>query len=130
VRLWRRRNPGDGGDGEVSTALVVSPRVERALIMIAVHAQQLDDRMGRIERRIDDLVDDAGSAPTHEDLLEVRTHSAKVAGELTRLSVALRAEIEEATRREPSPEQERMLHFAEQVRHLSDRLEDEVRRSA
>ena len=125
MRLWRRRNPGDGDDGQgrpVSTAVVLAPRVERALVAIAVHAQQLDDRMVRIERRIDDLVDDAGRAPTHEDLLEIRAHTAKLAGELTRLGVALRAEIEEATRREPSAEQQRLLHFAEQVRQLSDRL--------
>lgn len=105
--------------------MVLAPRVERALITIAVHAQQLDDRMVRIERRIDELVDDADRAPTHADLLEVRAHSAKVAGELTRLAVALRAEIDEATRKEPSPEQQRLLHFAEQVRALSDHLGDD-----
>jgi hypothetical protein len=108
---------------------VLAPRVERALITIAVHAQQLDDRMVRLERRIDTVVEDHAGAPTHEDLLEVRMHSAKVAAELTRLSVALRGEIEEATRHEPSPEQQRLLHFAEAVRQLSDRL-DESRLSA
>ena len=100
----------------------MSPRVERALITIAVHAQQLDDRMVRLERRIDDLVTDAGKAPTHDDLLEVRLHSAKVAAELTRLSVSLRAEIDEIGRPEPTADEQRLLHFAEQVRELSDRL--------
>ena len=101
---------------------MLSPRVERALITIAVHAQQLDDRIVRLEGRIDGLVEDAGKAPTHDDLLEVRMHSAKVAAELARVTVALRAEIDEAGRHEPSPDAQRLLHFAEQVRELSDRL--------
>ena len=118
VRFRRRRPPVQ----EPSTALVASPRVERALITIAVHAQQLDDRMVRLERRIDELIDETGKVPTHDDLLEVRMHSAKVAAELTRVTVALRAEIDEAGRHEPTPESQRLLHFAEQVRELSDRL--------
>jgi hypothetical protein len=120
VRFRRRRQ--DAPTDEPSTALVISPRVERALITIAVHAQQLDDRIVRLERRIDGVIEDAAEAPTHEDLLEVRMHSAKVAAELTRVTVALRAEIDEAGRHEPSPDEQRLLHFAEQVRQLSDRL--------
>jgi hypothetical protein len=115
--MRRRKAAQDTG-----TAIVLAPRVERALVAIAVHAQQLDDRMGRLERRIDDLVDDAAKVPTHEDLLEVRFHSAKLAAELTRVTVALQAEIEEVGRRDRSPEQQRLLHFAAQVRELSDRL--------
>ena len=120
MRFKRRRQ--DASAQPVSTALVISPRVERALITIAVHAQQLDDRMVRLERRIDEALEDAAKAPTHEDLLEVRMHSAKVAAELARVTVALRAEIDEAGRHEPSPDAQRLLHFAEQVRELSDRL--------
>ena len=104
--------------------MVLAPRVERALVAIAVHAQQLDDRMVRLERRIEALAEAGAKAPTHEDILDVQLHSAKVAGELTRMAVALRAEIEQATRRETSPDQERLLHFAEQVRELSGRLDD------
>ena len=113
-----------------STDVVLAPRVERALITIAVHAQQLDDRVMRLERRIDEVVDDAGKAPTHEDLLEVRMHSARVAAELTRLGVALRAEIDEAGRHDPTPEQQQLLHFAEQVRVLSGQLDQGGRLSA
>ena len=35
-------------------------------------------------------------APTHDDVLEVRLHSARVAAELARVTVELRAEIEHA----------------------------------
>lgn len=110
---------------------MLAPRVERGLVAIAVHAQQLDDRMVRLERRIEDLAVAGAKVPTHEDILDVRLHSAKVAGELTRLSIALRAEIEQATRPDAAaPERDRLLHFAEQVRQLSDRLDDEGRLSA
>jgi hypothetical protein len=130
VRFRRRRRQGDA-ETSAGTAVVPAPRVERALVAIAVHAQQLDDRMVRLERRIEDLALAGAKAPTHEDILDVRLHSAKVAGELTRLSIALRAEIEQATRPDAgAPERERLLHFAEQVRQLSDRLEDEGRLSA
>jgi hypothetical protein len=105
---------------------VLAPRVERALMTLAVHAQQLDDRMGRLEQRIDDVADAGERQPTHDDLLEVRVHAAKLAAELSRVTVALRADIEEAYKRavRPTPEHARLLHFAEQVRDLAGTLDD------
>src|SRR5205814_6701528 len=83
---WRRRR------GRASTELVVAPRFERALVAIASHAEQLDGRIGRLERR---MTEAALDAPTHDDVLEVRLHSARVASELARVTVELRAEIED-----------------------------------
>src|ERR1044072_944391 len=83
---WRRRRR------TASTEIVLAPRVERALVAIATHAEQLDGRILQLERRIDDA---AVTTPTQEDLLEVRMHSAKVATELARVTIELRAEIED-----------------------------------
>src|SRR5690349_10451843 len=97
---WRRRQrePGASLDPTHPSALpVLTPRVERALITLAAHAQQLDSRIAGIERRLDDVVSEVREAdvlvPTHEDVLEVRMHSAKVAAELARVSIELRSEI-------------------------------------
>jgi len=103
----------------------LAPRTERALVALVVHAQQLDDRLVRLERRLDDHADAAGMAPTHDDLLDVRVHSAKVAAELSRVVVELRSEIEQvATDRRPlSGHERRVQAVAETIVDLSDRLD-------
>ncbi len=105
--------------------LELAPRVERALVVLAAHAQQLDGRLEHLERRIDLVEDrriDGIDVPTHEDVMEVRVHSAKVAAELTRVTVELRAEIEEATRAAAlqAPRDKRIATLAEQIIDLSD----------
>lgn len=107
-------------------------RVERALVALAVHAQQIEDRLGRLEQRVTTL-DDRTAEPadveavTHDELLEVRVHSAKVAAELARLSVSLRARIDDVAVRVPSADddrrQARARQLAESILDLSDRLE-------
>jgi hypothetical protein len=105
--------------------LVLAPRVERALVALVVHAQQIEGRLDKLERRVDEVTEAGLDAPTHSDVLEVRLHSAKVAAELTRVSVELRAEIDEAVVRasEPSPEEIRLRTFAEAVLEMSDRMD-------
>lgn len=104
-----------------------APKVERALVALAVHAQQLDDRLDRLERRLDATVDAALDAPSHDDVLEVRLHSAKVAAELARVAVELRAEIENrVTQLQPKPptaRERRIQTTAETILDLSDRLD-------
>src|SRR5436190_23260636 len=75
MRWRRRRTPA-------STDLVVAPRFERALVALASQAQQLDGRLDRLERQLSDA---AIHIPTHEDVLEVRMHSARVASEVARV---------------------------------------------
>src|SRR3982751_594836 len=70
---WRRRRR------TASTEIVLAPRVERALVAIASHAEQLDGRILRLEHQLEDAT---VHLPTQEDLLEVRMHSARVAAEL------------------------------------------------
>jgi len=110
---WRKRRPA------ASTEIVLQPRVERALVAIASHAEQLDGRILRLERQ---LADAAVHLPTHEDLLEVRMHSAKVAAELARVTVELRAEIEDRVAASAVKES-RLRTLAESIADLSDALD-------
>jgi hypothetical protein len=112
---WRRRRPA----ASTSTAVVLAPRVERALVAIASHAEQLDGRILRLERQLEDATI---AAPTHEDLLEVRMHSAKVAAELARVTVELKAEIEDRVAASAVRES-RLRTLAESIADLSDALD-------
>ena len=120
---WRRKRREPAAPP--STELALTPKVERALVALVVHAQQIEGRLDRLERRIDEVAEEGLDAPSHNDLLEVRLHSAKVAAELARVTVELKGEIEEAVVRatEPSPEELRLRTFAESVLELSDRLD-------
>jgi hypothetical protein len=112
---WRKRRQS----ASTSTAVVLAPRVERALVAIASHAEQLDGRILRLERRLEDATI---AAPTQEDLLEVRMHSAKVAAELARVTVELRAEIEDRVAASAVKES-RLRTLAESIADLSDALD-------
>ena len=96
----------------------MAPRFERALVAIASQTQQLDGRIERLERRLDDATIDI---PTHDDLLEVRLHSARVSAELTRVAVELRSEIERQTT--PDLRQHRLWNLAESIADLSDSID-------
>ena len=95
---FRRRHPATATAGTPTTELVpveqlpesmaVAERTERAVIALAMHAAQLTDRLGQLEVRLDQLA-------THSDLLDVQIHSAKVAAEVSRLGVNLRAQIDD-----------------------------------
>jgi hypothetical protein len=101
-------------------------RAERALVALAVHAQQMDDRLARIEARIDD---DLGlDVPTHDDLLEVRLHSARVAAELARVAVEMQARIDDIAVQMPAVvaedrRQQRARTLAETIIDLSDAMD-------
>jgi hypothetical protein len=105
-------------------------RSERVLVALAVHAQQLDDRLGRMEHRLDELASaDLGlEVPTHDDLLEVRLHSARVSAELTRVAVELQARIDDLAVQMPAVVAEdkrlqRARTLAETIIDLSDSLD-------
>jgi len=119
---WRRRRSEAAG-----LSVVPAPRMERALVALVVHAQQLDDRIERLERRLDATIDDVLDAPTHDDVLAVRVHSARVAAELARVTVELRAEIEEARNlaaaAHATPFDRRVRTVAETIVDLSDRMD-------
>src|SRR3954470_23603466 len=110
---WRKRRH------TASTEVVLAPRVERALVAIASHAEQLDGRILQLERRLEEAT---VAAPTQEDLLEVRMHSAKVAAELARVTVELKAEIEDRVAASAVKES-RLRTLAESIADLSDALD-------
>ncbi len=110
---WRRRRQA------ASTEIVLAPRVERALVAIATHAEQLDSRILRLERQLEDAT---LRAPTQEDLLDVRMHSARVAADLARVTVELRAEIEDKVAASAAKES-RLRTLAESIADLSDALD-------
>lgn len=96
----------DGGDGtgvEPGRGLVpmVSghslERTERALKMLATQSAQLHCQVVQLERRVDSLSDallDRLDVPSNGDLLEARSHSARVAAELSRLEINLAARLD------------------------------------
>jgi hypothetical protein len=105
-------------------------RSERVVVALAVHAQQLDDRLARMEHRLDELAStDFGlEVPTHDDLLEVRLHSARVSAELTRVAVELAARIDDLAVQMPAVVAEdrrlqRARTLAETIIDLSDSLD-------
>jgi uncharacterized coiled-coil protein SlyX len=121
-----RRRPAKADHTPTTLAVVPSPRVERALIAIAMQTQRLDDRLDRLERRLADQVETTDSLPTHEDVMDVRVHSARVAAELARVAVELRAEIEHrlAEARPPQSARDRRLALlAETIIDLSDGID-------
>ena len=115
-------------------------RTERALVALAIHSQQLDDRLERMEHRLDELAGAEATLdlPTHDDLLEVRLHSARVSAELTRVAVDLQARIDDLAVQMPAVvaedrRQRRARTLAETIIDLSDSLDtapvDLVRRA-
>lgn len=104
MRLWRRHPQSktlEVADG--SNLPVVADRLERAVMVMAVHAQQLNDRLERVERglaerevdidlveRVDEI---SVTMATQNDLIEVQIRAAKLAAELTRVAIDLRGEI-------------------------------------
>jgi len=97
--------------------------VERALVALAVQTQRLDDRIDRLERQLDDQRDITDILPTHADVMDVRLHSARVAAELVRVAVELRAEMERRMAEAhppPTARERRLAALAETIVDLSD----------
>lgn len=73
----------------------LSLRDEKILLTLVVQTQQINDRLTRLENRFDAVQRDAHEQPDQHDLLELRMHSARLATELSRVTIELRAEINE-----------------------------------
>ena len=123
---FRRRSPAPAPEPAGLPAL----RAERVLVALAVHSQQLDDRMARMEQRLDDLAttDTSFELPTQNDLLEVRLHSARVSAEVARVAVELQARIDDLAVQMPAVvaedrAQRRARMLAETIIDLSDALD-------
>jgi hypothetical protein len=73
----------------------LSLRDEKILLTLVVQTQQINDRLTRLEDRVERSIRDAFDQPDQQDLLELRMHSARLAAELSRVTIELRAEINE-----------------------------------
>ena len=72
------------------------------LVALAVHAQQIDDRLearaaDRGPRRQLTL-----ALPTHDDLIAVRTYSARLSAEMAQITVEIQGRIDELTVQMPA----------------------------
>jgi hypothetical protein len=103
VPPWKRATRGDRGRANAERGHLVTPprpaglslRDEKILLTLVVQTQQINDRLTRLEDRVDASIRDAMEQPDQQDLLELRMHSARLAAELSRVTVELRAEINE-----------------------------------
>jgi hypothetical protein len=102
VPPWKRAARGDRGQTNAERGQLVTParptlslRDEKILLTLVVQTQQINDRLTRLEDRVDASIRDAMEQPDQQDLLELRMHSARLAAELSRVTIELRAEINE-----------------------------------
>jgi hypothetical protein len=89
----RKRTQRQPIDAPVSSSTALRPRDEKILLMLAVQTQQLNDRLTRLEDRFEVSLRDSLAQPDQQDLLELRLHSARLAAELSRVTLELRTEI-------------------------------------
>lgn len=101
----------------------VAPRLERAIMALAAHARQMEDRVVTLERRVDRAIDALEHLPSHEDVMDARMHSARLAADMTRMAVQLRAEIQETAAQLAGPQDQKIRQLAEQVLALWDEFE-------
>lgn len=73
----------------------LTERDERILLLLFAQFQQLNERLSRLEARMDTALQESFAHPDQEDILELRLHSARLAAELSRVTVELRSEIAE-----------------------------------
>ncbi len=159
--MWFRRRqravvsaPPDDGDEGVRILGTAPPavvpvyapavRVERYVAALAVHAAQLEDRIGQLERASADQAEAHLVLPTHGDLLEVHLHSSRVSADLGRLALELRSEVAEikdeadrAARKNDraadaarlAQDPDRLVELAEELLEMADALDAERRAS-
>lgn len=107
-------------------SLELARRTEKALVALAVHTRELTTRLDALEVRLDDLVEDRlelDELATHDEMLEVRLHSAKVAAEVSRLGINLRAQIDDVKAKLPTDHDQRVAVLAETIIDLSDGID-------
>ena len=76
--------------------------------------QQLNERLSRLEERFEASVKASLSQADSNDVIELRLHSARLAAELSRVTVELRSEIDELARSRTHDRSQRSIErFAE-----------------
>lgn len=83
-------------------------RTDEVILTLIMQTQQINDRLTRLEERVEAGLADSLSQADADDLMELRLHSARLAAELSRVTIELRAEIDELAQRQasaPAPHQ-------------------------
>lgn len=94
LRKRTQRQPIDApARAPASSVTALAVRDEKILLMLAIQTQQINDRLTRLEDRFEASLRDSLAQPDQQDLLELRLHSARLAAELSRVALELRAEI-------------------------------------
>lgn len=94
-RTDRQRRAGSSLAARAAAGSGLALRDEKILVMLAMQSQQINDRLTRLEERFEASLRDSMAQPDQQDLLELRLHSARLAAELSRVTIELRAEINE-----------------------------------
>lgn len=93
-----RERAGDAGPVEVVPAWtgdhLPAVRFERAVLAVAARTEVLGAALERLRDRLDELDDRFVDVVTHEDLVEIESRRARLAAEVSRVSVELKAEMD------------------------------------
>ena len=72
----------------------VPPPTDEAVVEVQRQLQSLDERLARVERLLADTEIDRLAQAEQGDLIDLRLHSARLAAELSRVTVDLQARID------------------------------------
>ena len=97
MALRRRRNRSEKRRVSAAPAPAHS-NTEDLVFGLLRQTQQLNDRLSRLESRFEATVKASLSQADSNDLIELRLHSARLAAELSRVTVELRSEIDDLAR--------------------------------
>lgn len=75
-------------------AALPAVRFERAVLAVAARTEVLASVVARLHERLEDIDDRFVDVVTHEDLVEIESRRARLAAEMSRLSVELKGEMD------------------------------------
>lgn len=129
MRFWRRNQASRGlATTEYNNLPVATDRLERAVMAMAMHAQQLSDRLERVERSLNvrdvdidlfERLDEIDlTMATQQDLHEMQIGTARLSNEFARVAAELRGEIAKLHDAMPRGSARRNIHLDRVVTNL------------
>jgi predicted transcriptional regulator len=99
---WGSLHVADGHSTSTGTEVLLAPtgdnlpapRFERAVVALAARTEVLATTVERMEERLDHIAERLFDAASQSDLIELEARRARLAAEVSRLSVELRAELD------------------------------------
>jgi hypothetical protein len=107
---------------EVMEANNLPANVQQALGVIVAIAQQMDARLARVERQLNELDPHAMGLASTDDIHALRLDNARLSAEIAKSAIALRDRIDEVEFNRPATpaHEERVNRLAQQIATLSD----------